>query len=429
MTRKTRLATGGALALLLVAAIGLVLLFLKDSRGFDPAKLEEYYGALRVKPAQPVPAELVREGIVSAVRYIGHHTQETGRFVYLVNMDPDVPVPQEYNILRHAGTIYSLGLANSALSEPEIPVVMGRAVEYMRECCLRQLEGGKIAAVAEPDAIASGKRALGYKLGGAGLALVGLATYEAIEPGSVPLQDMQQLAAFGQYMQRRSGEFYAKYVPAKGGRQFPGGSLYYPGEMALGWLKLYERRPDEALIESTVKALTFLARERAESGSAPADHWALLATARLFEIADRERLDIPRDALFNHLLQVCHAMLEEGYGPQPLPVMEGALVPNGVVTPTATRLEGLLAALALLPHGHPIRPHVESAVHRGVDFLLRAQIKGGPYDGALPFAITRVPLDSGVGAAEFNAQAGEIRIDYVQHSMSAMVQYLDWMEE
>jgi hypothetical protein len=428
VTRKTLLATGGALAILLVAAAGLALAFLKDARSFDPGKLEEYYTALRVKTAQPVPAELVREGIASAARYIRSHTGPSGRFVYLVNMDPDVPVPQEYNILRHAGTIYSLGLANTMLPDAETTAVMGRAVDYMRECCLKDLEGGKIAAVAEPDAIASGKRALGYKLGGAGLALVALATYAEIEPGSVPLQDMQKLAGFGQFMQSRRGEFYAKYVPAKGGRQFLGASLYYPGEMALGWLKLYEQQPDAALIESTVKALTFLARERAGDGSAPADHWALLATAKLFELAERERLDIPRDVLFNHALQVCHAMLEEGYAPQPMPVMEGALVPNGVVTPTATRLEGLLAALAFLPEVHPMRKHVEAAVHRGVDFLLRAQVRGGPYDGALPFAITRVPLDSGTGAAEFNAQAGEIRIDYVQHSMSAMVQYLDWIE-
>ena len=416
------------LAVLLFAAAGLALMFLSDSRGFDPGKLEEYYTALRVKPAQPVPAELVREGIASAARYIRNHTGPSGRFVYLVNMDPAVPVPVEYNILRHAGTIYSLGLSNTLVPDGETPIVMSRAVNYMRECCLRDLEGGKIAAVAEPDAIASGKRALGYKLGGAGLALVALATHAEIEPGSVPLQDMQKLAGFGQFMQSWRGEFYAKYVPAKGGRQFLGASLYYPGEMALGWLKLYEQQPDTALIESTVKALTFLARERAGDGSAPADHWALLATAKLFELAERERLEIPRDVLFNHALQVCHAMLEEGYAPQPMAMMEGALVPNGVVTPTATRLEGLLAALEFLPDEHPMRKHVEAAVHRGTDFLLRAQVKGGPYDGALPYAITRVPPDSGPGAAEFNAQAGEIRIDYVQHSMSAMVQYLDWIE-
>jgi hypothetical protein len=199
--------------------------------------------------------------------------------------------------------------------------------------------------------------------------------------------------------------------------------------MALGWMKLYEQEPRPDLIRSTVLALTFLAGERAKAGEAPADHWALLATAELLKIADREQLVIPRKVLFDHALQICHAILEDGHAPQALPVMEGALAANGLVTPTATRLEGLLAALTFLPQGHPMRGHVEAAVHRGVGFLLRAQVRGGEFDGAFPYAISRIPAGHGTGAGAFNAKVGEVRIDYVQHSMSALVQYLDWTRQ
>ena len=41
--------------------------------------------------------------------------------------------------------------------------------------------------------------------------------------------------------------------------------------------------------------LEYLARTRARSGSAPADHWALLATARLLRAAAEKGIEVPRD--------------------------------------------------------------------------------------------------------------------------------------
>ena len=69
-------------------------------------------------------------------------------------------------------------------------------------------------------------------------------------------------------------------------------------------------------------------------------------------------------------------------------------------------------------------PHVRAAVDQGLDFLLRAQVAEGPYAGGMPQAIARLPDDGTTATRRFNAQATEIRIDYVQHSLSAMVQYL-----
>lgn len=406
------------------------LYFDRARKTFDPGGLEKYYAALSVKPAAPVDSARVREGISAATGYLRRVNDENGRFEYLVNMDPGLAVKDKYNLLRHAGTIYSLGMAYSVEPNSETLDVMRRAVNFMRDCCVSVLGDGEMAGVSEPIEITGRKGSVAYLLGGAGLGLVALASLKSIDANFVSDEEMRRLANFGQYMQRRSGEFYAKYVPGRGGgRSLPGASLYYPGEMALAWLKFYEHTPSADLIDSTIRALTFLAGERAKEGAAPSDHWALLATAKLFEIAEREQLDIPYEALFNHALQVCHAIIEEGHVHQLLPVMEGALVANGVVTPTATRLEGLLAALTFLPQQHPMRHHVEAAVDRGIDFLLRAQVKGGELDGAFPFAITRVPESPGAGAAAFNAQVGEVRIDYVQHSLSALVQYLEWTRQ
>lgn len=428
MNRNARSVAVVAVLLAAVAAAA-VYYFVGVRATFDPDQVSRYYAALRLPPATPVDIEQVRAAVARSAAYLRRANLDSGQFIYLVNMDPAVTVPPEYNLLRHAGTIYSIGMANSVVPDPQNVEVMRRAAAFMRECCLARLEPGDMAAVWEPNEIVHSRRPQSFKLGGAGLALVALTSLAEVDPASMRADELAGLGRFGQFMQRWNGQFYANHVPSKGGRQLPGASLYYPGEMALGWLMLYERQPDRKWIDSAVKALKYLARERAVSGEAPADHWALLATARLFQIADREGLSIPRELLFNQALQVCHTILEEGRTPPLLPAMEGALVPLGEVTPTATRLEGLLAARTFLTADQPITAHVDAAIHRGVDFLIRAQTKEGPYAGALPYAITTIADDGAGPTAAFNARATEVRIDYVQHGMSAMVQYLIWIQQ
>lgn len=391
---------------------------------FDPAPIRGYYTQLRPPPAETVPADALLAGIAGATDYIRRATLDSGRFVYLVNTDPAVTVPDDYNVLRHAGTVYSLGMAQSVVADDRTLEVMQRSVAYFIGCCVKRLDDADADAVWEPPEVKPSRGPVRYSLGGAGLGLLALTSLEAARPGSVPIDRMNGIAAFGRFLQRFDGSFHGDYVPDEGGKR-PLAVLYYPGEMVLGWLSLHELHPDARLLDDSVAALLHLARERARDGYAPADHWALLATEKLFDIARREGLAIPRDALQTHALQICHAMLEENAAPE-TPQASGALVRLGYVTPTATRLEAMLAALNVLPEGHAIVPHVEAAVHRGIAFLLRAQIQDGPFAGGLPNAITRLPDDGSEAGRRFNQLATQIRIDYVQHALSAMVQYHRW---
>jgi hypothetical protein len=426
ITRRTARWLGAGLAsLALVAAAAGYYVLLWHTPRIDPKPLENYYRALRIRPAPQPDVADVREAIAAAAGYIRRANLQSGQFVYLVNMDPGVPVPPDYDMVRHAGAIYALGIANSVLPDAENQVVMKRAVEFMRRCCFTAFPQDDMIGVPEAIVHSAGPRT--YPLGGAGLGLAALASLARAQPGSVPVQEMRRLARFGQHLQTANGEFYARYVPSEGGRVLLGQTLYYPGEMALGWLMLHEQAPSADLVDASVSALTFLARKRARA-AAPMDHWALLATARLFRTAEREGIRIPRDLLISHAIQICHTILEEGQAPVMTPAMEGALVSlgRGELTPTATRLEGLIAALTFLPPSHPITPHIASSVHRGIGFVLRAQVRNGPYRGAVPKNITRLPDDGTSATAKFNAEATEIRIDYVQHAASALAQYVAW---
>jgi hypothetical protein len=388
------------------------------------AAIESYYRALPVRPSQPVDPERLRAATAAANDYILRTTASNGRLTYLVNANPAVPVTPGYSMLRHAGTIYALGMAHPVVSDPRQLEVMRRAVSYMRQCCFaRFAEDGRVG-MWEPPEVMLQDLPREYKLGAVGLALAALASTHAVDPGAVDVDEMRGLARMGRYLMRWNGDFYPRFAPDRGGRADAPWVLFYPGEMTLGWLMLYERAPAPELIEWSVKALSHMARERAVDREAPADHWALLATARLFRIADKERLDIPRQALFDHALQIVHTMLEGSFGSPRSAAIEGTLVASGrgEVTPTSTRLEALLSALEILPRDHPITPHVVSAVYRGLDFVLRSQIKSGPHAGGIPAAL----IESGNAAdaaSEFDRLATEVRIDFVQHALSAMVQY------
>lgn len=424
--RRLALATVLAIVVALAAAFGIHQYRLGANR-FDAAELASYYGHIRPSVAQPVDANLVRSAIAAATAYIRRANDDEGQFTYIANLRANSRDKQVYSKLRHAGTVYALGMSHAVQPHPENVPTMARAVGFMRRCCLAPVDDDGTYGIWEPEGIVGVKTPQTFKLGGAGLGLVAMASVEAVQPGSVPAQEMSGLAQFGRFLQRRSGDFHGSYVPSEGGKM-PLTVLYYPGEMVLGWLSLYEVHPDPRLIEWSVSALGFLADQRARDNSAPPDHWALLATAKLFDIADRDQLHIPRQLLLDHVLQICHEIIDHGYSPPMLPVMEGALSARGGTTPTSVRLEGLLAALTILPADHRIRPHVEAKVHRGIDFLLRAQIKDGPFVGGMPSAIAPLPPDGSAEVKKFNAQQGEIRIDYVQHALSALVQYLQWID-
>jgi len=89
-------------------------------------------------------------------------------------------------------------------------------------------------------------------------------------------------------------------------------------------------------------------------------------------------------------------------------------------------LEGLQAALSFLPSDHEVRERIESAVPHGISFLLRAQISEGAFSGAFPRAVDKVYI---LQSDEFNRRTTEVRIDYVQHALSATIQYYENSED
>lgn len=380
-------------------------------------------GAPPVRLDAVAPRELGR-AIDLAGQYLVRHCDADGRFHYWLHTDPDFDLPPAYNVLRHSGTIYALGMYADLRNDPDAVAAMRRAAGLLRRETIDPITGmdeicavwsGRLSDEADWDR----PRA---KLGGTGLGLVALLSLERHDPGQTDEATLRRLGNFLLYMQRRDGSFYTEYQGFQHGRSGAWTSLYYPGEAALGLVMLGEHTGERRWIDAAVAALRYLASIRPDVQSTPPDHWALIATERVLPLLAESRT-ADRAELLRHAELVCGAMLArlERVDAPPDSPLHGCFTPDGRTCPTSTCLEGLQAALGFLPpERRALRARIASAVDAGVAFLVRSQIRDGRLAGGWPRAIAPIPADS-ARDRRFNRRVDEVRIDYVQHALSALI--------
>ena len=367
----------------------------------------------------------LKQAIHSAANYLIRQCREDGKFQYRINVDKSVKLKPRYNLLRHAGTIYALASYDQAYPGDLTRSALKRATRYLKDTAIGPVPGQKdLLAVWSHPQITLGGKPLQAKLGGTGIGLVALLSVENRIPGTTPLENLRQMGNFLLYMQKKDGSFYSKYIPQKGGKDDSWSSLYYPGEAALGLVMLYERDQAIKWLQAAADGIAYLAKKRAGADSVEADHWALLATARLLPLYDRCQQPIPRQAVIDHAVQICESMLKGKPANYDSWQRNGGFTEDGRTTPTAIRLEGLLGALGFLPQERSyLRRQIIFAISEGMQFLIRSQIQTGEHAGGIPRAIQKLPKDHPQWKRSFNRRATEVRIDYVQHALSAMLAY------
>jgi hypothetical protein len=374
-----------------------------------------------------VDAASLSEATHLAAAYLLRACDRNGKFVYRINLNPDVTPKAKYNFLRHAGTIYALTQYSQAYPLVDTLPTTARAVVFLKKASIAPLPAQQdLLAVWSIPAITGSKKPLQAKLGGTGLGLVALTSFENTMPGSTPIDYLRKMAKFLLFMQNMDGSYYSKYYPFHGGKSAKWTSLYYPGEAALGLSMLYELDPDLRWLQSAADAIAYLAQSRATRKSVEADHWALLATARLLPFYERCRPPLPKTAIIKHAIQICQSILDARASHPKNSPQNGCFTDDGRTTPTAIRIEGLLAAYGFLPESeNRLKDRIRDTSNEGIAFLLRSQIPSGANAGAIPRAIRDLPEQHPGFSKSFNRRATEVRIDYVQHALSAMIQYAD----
>ncbi|MGE0706873.1 MAG: prenyltransferase/squalene oxidase repeat-containing protein [Planctomycetota bacterium] len=382
--------------------------------------------------ARPRPDRL-RAAIAAAADHLQRACDAEGRFAYLRRAAPGgaaaaSPAPSAevgsaaragaapssaavtsaapYNILRHAGALYALEQHHRRTGAEASRAALLRGARFL----LGRLRPVTLptpsrAGAAPALAIASlpGEEVAGpepeFKLGGAGLGLVALCAARRLDPAAVDLEALRGLGRFLLAAQREDGGFQSRLDADGWDEDFV--SLYYPGEAILGLLRLHALDPRPEWLHAARAAAEHLARARRELApeELPHDHWLLIAGAELLALGDDLLVRGHLEALGAAFLARWERVAEEGSYP-------GSFHSDGLTCPTATRVEGLVALTPLLQG--EARTRALGAARAGAAYLLECQLP----DGAWPPAH---PRDGLAGPR------GELRIDYTQHALSALL--------
>jgi hypothetical protein len=369
----------------------------------------------------PISASELHAAIGRSARFLAGLCDEYGQFTYRVHLDPEAPLRPGYNELRHAGAIYALGQYGRRTPDPEVKRAMLRAAGFLRQRCMAPVAGNPnlIAVWSEPELVGTDQPRQA-KLGGTGLGLAALVSVEHLEAGFTSRDELRALGRFLIFMQKPNGEFYSKYFPDLG-RSDLWQSMYYPGEAALGLLMLYELDPAPQWMRGAQQALVAIARQGLRQPRTFPDQWFLLASEYWFRLCDENVPDHVTAEILHHARRICRDMVADQHGQLDCPTIAGCFTPDGRTCPSATRLEGLLAALVFLPPAdEALKQEIRLATQRAMRFLLRAQVVDGPLAGAIPHVMIgfEQPADVSDGT-----RAGEVRVDYVQHALSAKIQF------
>lgn len=398
--------------------------------GIQPMKIEPFSSSIWASAKRgtvTIDSIQLKEAIHLSANYLINRCNDNGKFLYRINLNTNIRPKPKYNLLRHAGTIYALTTYDQHYPGKITQNALDRAVGFLKESSIAPLSTRKdLLAVWSHPEITGSNKPVQAKLGGTGIGLLALLSVEKRRPGTTPVEYLRKMGNFLLFMQKTDGSFFSKYIPGKGGKDDSWISLYYPGEAALGLLMLYEKDPSVAWLQAAADSIAYLARKRAGKTWVEADHWALLATAKLLPLYDRCRQPLPQKEIERHAIQICESILKSKPDYPKNTLEYGCLTDDGRTTPTAIRMEGLLAALGFLPaENNNLCKRIIVTVDAGIRFLLRSQLRIGNYVGGIPRAIGRLPENHPRFKKSFNQRATEVRIDYVQHALSAMLQY-EW---
>lgn len=314
------------------------------------------------------------------------------------------------NLLRHAGTTWSLVRAHERTGDPRFLEAAGRALEFLlRHTGTDERQGprggGRVRFVVEGSHL---------KLGGAGLALVALSAWRTGSGDDRWDEPSRQLARYLLSQQQASGEFWSYAPRVDGQARKDAVSAYYPGEAILGLVSWYALDPDPQWLDAAVRGADWLLDVR-DAGRGvddlDADHWLMMALERLHAVTGDPRYEahavrLAEVVAHQQEAQRGHAVFHPDYA--------GGFYEPPRSTPASIRAEGVGAVLDLCGRtGRDCRAFLP-VLHAAVGHALWSQI--GPRD-------TWWMRDPAAALGGFGGGIvdPELRNDYSQHAYCALL--------
>lgn len=212
------------------------------------------------RSVENLDAGYVQGMITTAAEYLTHQVQEDGAFIY--HYYPRFgEIPRDYNIIRHAGTIWSMVQAYQISPNEELAGSIQRAINYMISQIVYDENGRAFLYDEADDEIA---------LGGNALAALALTEYTEVFQDSEYLDLCVALGEGMLSMQDPStGEYFhilsKDFAPLEAYR-----TIYYDGEATFALCRLYGLTEDSRFLEATKRAAgNFIATDYTQYH----DHW------------------------------------------------------------------------------------------------------------------------------------------------------------
>ena len=354
-------------------------------------------------------AATLREAIKHGVAFLVRETDPRGKITYRYSPDTDT-TSGGYNMLRHAGTAYSMFQVYRLLRDDAVFDAAARAMGYYRD---RMREDRQHPG--EWFILDKGGKRKRAKLGGAGLGLLAWVEMEKARPGSADHEAMFGLARHILRMQNPDGSFESFYDwdgKERGKRK----STFYPGEAMLGLVRLHQLTGEERWLDAAERGADYLVNHRWVALGlriyTPLDHWLIQALEEL----DRVRPDRRRAEYAFAMAAVIarHKLLDPQTAP---PDLLGGDVAGLSSLPSSANAgsfgEALSAAARLERRTRPDETRVLGWAKANVGMQLRNQFtEANSWFLADP--------DRAHGGFRFKPNDHEIGNDYVQHNISGL---------
>jgi len=336
-------------------------------------------------------------------RYLSRSIGPDGRFVYSwlpkAGREKD-----DYNILRHAGTIYAMLELYEIDGGQDLLQGIRHGLTYLSEQAVPCGQQPKVTSCIVEN---------GYvKLGANALAIIAMTRYEKVTKDTTWKPLVERLGRWILETQESSGRFAVHKMEIDAGQVFPFRSEYYSGEALLALLRLHAADPRIEWLHAATRSANYLVKEQSEgvrTVDAIHDHWLMYGLDELYRLQPDERYLV-------HMRRLAESItgsqnMTEGRGD-----WYGSYYKPPRSTPTATRTEGLCAAWRILDRlGN--RAEADSllpAIEAGITFQLQT------WFGPESVLYLDDPARS-LGGFHRSLTDYEIRIDYVQHNISAIL--------
>lgn len=221
-----------------------------------------------------IDADYAKDIIDTASAYLLNQVKADGTFVYNVRPQRDTE-SDDYNILRHSGTIWSLICRYRIFPDDTLKEKIDSTIAYMLSQILYDGDGAAYIYEADDE---------GIKLGGNGIAIVALTEYMDVFETDVHTEVCKALGEGILKQQNSSGGYWHVLTPDfEKLEEFR--TVYYDGECTFGLVRLYSLTGDQKWLDAACLAIDhFIKYDYTQYR----DHWVAYSLNEVTKYVDKQ---------------------------------------------------------------------------------------------------------------------------------------------